>query len=94
MVFVPKSVPHSPMSELMEKKENALSIGNDSKINVVVNRSSDEDGLVDLVSVFSNMKRKSGFFVWVIVLCMVVSVCAPLLLYEETSSSCSVGSDA
>ena len=87
-----KSVPQNPMSELMEKKENALSVGNDSKINVVVNRSSDEDGLVDLLSVFGNMKRKSGFFVWVIVLCMVVGVCAPLLLYQTKKQALLVAS--
>ena len=88
-----KSVPQNPMSELMEKKENALSVGNDSKINVVVNRSSDEDGLVDLLSVFGNMKRKSGFFVWVIVLCMVVGVCAPLLLYQTKKQALLVASE-
>ena len=81
-----------PMSEPMEKKENALTVGNDSKINVVVNRSADEDGAINLLNVFGHMKQKRGFFVWIIVLFAVIGICIPLILYQTKKQSLRVAS--
>ena len=70
------------MSELKQPdRESALSIEKDSQINVVVNRS-DEDDVIDLMRVFHNMKIMRRVYAWVIILCMVVGICAPLLLYQ------------
>lgn len=72
------------MSDRMQpdNASRALSIERDSRINVVVNRSDEMDGAVDLMRVFHNMKEKGHVFVWVLILCMVVGVCVPLLLYQ------------
>ena len=61
---------------------NPLSIEKDSQINVVVNRSSEVEDAIDLIRVFHNMKVKGRIYVWVVILCMVVGVCVPLLLYQ------------
>ncbi len=71
------------MSDKMKKEfENPLSIEKDSQINVVVNRSSEVEDAIDLIRVFHNMKVKGRIYVWVVILCMVVGVCVPLLLYQ------------
>ena len=66
------------------KKDNepSLSLERDSQINVVVNRSNNADDALDLMGVFHNMKAKGRVYVWVLILCMVVGVCVPLLLYQ------------
>lgn len=64
----------------MENK-NPLSREN-SRIQLVVNRSESDENTVDLGRVFHNMKVKSRLFAWVLVLCLVVGVSAPILLYQ------------
>ena len=66
------------------KKDNepSLSLERDSQINVVVNRSNNADDALDLMGVVHNMKAKGRVYVWVLILCMVVGVCVPLLLYQ------------
>ena len=75
------------MSEFAEKKENPLTVGSDSKINVVVNRTSDEDDAVSLLHVLGFMKKRAGFFVWVIALFVVVGVCLPLIISQLSKES-------
>ena len=53
----------------------------DSQINLVLN-SPDEDDSIDLGRVFHNMKTMRRVFGWVMILCMVVGLCVPLLLYQ------------
>ncbi len=60
----------------------ALSIEKDSQINVVVNRTGDADDSIDLMHVFHNMKVRSRVYAWVVILCMIAGMCAPLLLYQ------------
>ena len=66
----------------MDSAQKALSIDKDSRINVVVNRSGEADNAIDLMHVFYYMKIKTRIYAWVVILCMVVGLCAPLLLYQ------------
>ena len=65
-----------------ERQEGQLAIDKDAQINVVVNTPRDEDATIDLGNVFHNAKLKSRIFAWVLVLCMMVGLAAPLLLYQ------------
>ena len=75
----------------MENNENMLPVEKDRQIQLVVN-SSQEEGTIDLGNVFHNMKLKKRIFAWVLVLCLVVGVCAPLLLYQFTKAPLTVSS--
>ena len=50
------------------------------QIQLVVNHTGEEEDSIDLGNVFHNMKLKKRLFAWVLVLCLTVGVCAPLLL--------------
>ena len=55
----------------------------DRQIQLVLNTPGQvEEDSIDLGRVFHNMKLKARVFAWVIVLCMVVGFCTPLLLYQ------------
>ena len=58
-------------------KEKALTLDKDSRISVVVNRPEEEDA-IDLVRVFQNLKALGRVYVWVLILCLVLGICAPL----------------
>ena len=78
----------------MDNNENRMGLfpeNNDRQIQLVVNQS-DEDAAIDLGRVFHNMKLKKRLFAWVLVLCLVVGVCAPLLLYQFTKAPLTVSS--
>ena len=80
------------MSDLkLPDRVSALSIEKDSQINVVVNRP-DEDDVIDLMRVFHNMKIIRRIYAWVIILCMVVGICAPLLVYQLENTGSRVAS--
>ena len=53
-----------------------------SQIQLVVNRPESDETTIDLGRVFHNMKVKSRIFAWVLVLCLVAGVAAPILLYQ------------
>ena len=61
------------------------------QIQLVVNHTGEEDS-IDLGNVFHNMKLKTRIFAWVLVLCLAVGVCAPLLLYQVSHSMLTVSS--
>ncbi|QTE67038.1 hypothetical protein JNO48_07340 [Clostridiales bacterium] len=65
-----------------EHQESRLAIDKDAQINVVVNAPESEEDVINLSNVFHNAKLKSRVFAWVLVLCMVVGIVAPLLLYQ------------
>ncbi|MBO4651731.1 MAG: hypothetical protein J5649_00200 [Lachnospiraceae bacterium] len=73
------------MSDNLLDRDAPLSIKKDSQINVVVNRNEGDDGTIDLMRVFHNMKLKRRVYAWVLVLCVIIGVCAPLLLYQYRS---------
>jgi len=62
------------------------------QIQLVVNRPETDETTIDLGNVFHNMKLKSRVFAWVLVLCLVAGVCAPLLLYQFTKAPLTVTS--
>ena len=63
-----------------ERPENqSVTIDKDAQINVVVNRPADDEDTIDLGRVFHNMKVKSRIYAWVLILCMLVGFCAPLV---------------
>lgn len=74
-----------------ENRTDMLQSGSDRQIQLVVNHG-DEDSTIDLGNVFHNMKLKKRLFAWVLVLCLVVGVCAPLLLYQFTKAPLTVSS--
>ena len=65
-----------------ERQEGPLTIDKNAQINVVVNTSDNEEDTIDLGRVFHNMKLKKRIFAWVLVLCLVIGLTAPLLLYQ------------
>ena len=74
-----------------ENRKDLLPTGNESKIQLVVNNNQEDDA-IDLGNVFRNMKLKKRIFAWVLVLCMTVGACAPLLLYQFSHSMLTVSS--
>ncbi len=55
----------------------------DRQIQLVLNTPGQaEEDSIDLGRVFHNMKLKARVFAWVLVLCLVAGVCAPLVLYQ------------
>ena len=77
-----------------QEKDKRLTIDKDSKIQVVVNRSAGSSNAVEinLARVFHRMKLKKRVFAWVLVLCLTVGLCAPLLLYQFTKPELTVSS--
>ena len=63
--------------------ERDITIDRDARINVTVNRAPGAaDDVIELSHVFHNMKEKSRIYAWLIVLCMLVGLCAPLLMAQ------------
>lgn len=75
-----------------ENRTDILPADPDRQINLVVNHSGENDDAIDLGNVFHNMKLKARIFAWVLVLCLVVGICAPLLLYQVSHSMLTVSS--
>lgn len=74
------------------RKDNQLPVENARQINLVVNNNQDEEDTIDLGRVFHNIKTKKRLFTWVLVLCLVVGICAPLLLYQFSKPELTVSS--
>ncbi len=75
-----------------EKQREELPLGQNRPIQLVVSRNEAEGVTIDLGRVFHTMKVKGRIFAWVLVLCLTVGVCAPLLLYQFTKSPLKVSS--
>lgn len=54
----------------------------DKTIQLVVNNPNTDEATIDLGRVFHNAKLKARIFAWVLVLCLLIGICAPLLLYQ------------
>jgi len=65
-----------------ERPSGGLLPEKDTTIQLVVNNSDTEEDSIDLGRILHNFKLKSRIFAWVLILCMVVGICAPLLLYQ------------
>ncbi len=80
------------MDQNERRPDSKVTIDKDAQISVVVNRSGEEEASIDLGRVFHNMKTKRRVFAWVLVLCMVVGLCAPLLMYQFNKPMLTVSS--
>ncbi len=74
-----------------ERRDNGLIIDRDAQIQVLVSNPDDED-TIDLGRVFHTMKLRWRVYAWMLVLCMVVGMCAPLALYQFTREPLKVSS--
>ena len=74
-----------------ENRMDMMSAGNDRQIQLVVNNNQEEDA-INLGNVFHNMKQKKRIFAWVLVLCLILGICVPLLLYQFTKKPLTVSS--
>ena len=65
-----------------ENRTDFLPEENNRSIQLVVNNTNVEEDTIELGNVFHNMKQKKRLFTWLLVLCLVVGICIPLLLYQ------------
>ena len=75
-----------------DRPTGTLLSGKDTRIQLVVNRPENASSAVDLGRIFRNMKAKTRIFAWVLVLCLVVGIAAPLLMYQLEKKTQSVAS--
>ncbi len=80
------------MDQNERRDDGKLTIDKDAQINVIVNRPETEEMTINLGRVFHNMKLKSHIFAWVLVLCLMAGVCAPLLMYQFNKPMLTVAS--
>ena len=77
-----------------QRNDNSLPKEPDRQIQLVVNRPADNETAIDLGNVFFNMKRRRRLFACVLVLCLLVGIVAPLLMYQFTKPFLTVSSVA
>lgn len=75
-----------------EGKTDMLQTDQNRRIQLVVNRTDNEEYSLDLGNVFRNMRLKKRVFAWVLVLCLAVGICAPVLLYQFNQPELTVSS--
>ena len=64
----------------------------DRQIQLVVNRPETDETTIDLGNVFHNMKKLRPIFAWLLILCLLLGICIPLLLYQFTRPQLTVSS--
>ena len=64
----------------------------DHQIQLVVNRSDSDESTIDLGNVILNIKNRRRLFAWVLILCLTIGICAPLLLYQLNKPELTVSS--
>lgn len=64
------------------RNTDATQKGDERQIQLVVNRPESTEAGIDLGNIIRNMKLKKRVYAWLLVLCLVVGVCAPLVLYQ------------
>ena len=75
-----------------QRNDNGIQKEPDRQIQLVVNRPADNETTIDLGNVFYNMKRRRRLFACVLVLCLLVGIVAPLLMYQFTKPFLTVSS--
>lgn len=70
------------------KQNNVLPVEN-GQINVVVRppQRSQNTVEIDIVKMFRNMKKSSRIYAWIMILCLLVGICVPLLMYGFNDKS-------
>ena len=75
-----------------EHTKDILPADQNRQIQLVVNRPDSDETTIDLGNVFHNMKTRRRLFAWVLVLCLTVGICSPLLLYQFNKPELTVSS--
>ena len=75
-----------------ENRTDILPTDRNRQIQLVLNRPDNNETTIDLGNVFHNMKARRRLFAWVLVLCLTIGVCAPLLLYQFSKPELTVSS--
>ena len=75
-----------------ENRKDTLPTEQNQQIQLVLNRPDMDEATINLGNVFYNMKVKKRLFAWILVLCLVVGICVPLLLYQFTKPELTVSS--
>lgn len=77
-----------------EQQQNLPVIDKGAPIQVTLQREAvnTDEIEIDLVRVFETMKRRRRLFAWVLVLCLAVGACAPLVMYQFTKPPLTVAS--
>lgn len=75
-----------------ENRKDILPTDPNRQIQLVVNRADEDDATIDLGNVFHNVKIRKRLFAWVLVLCLTIGLCAPLLLYQFSKPELTVSS--
>ena len=77
-----------------ERREDMIPITDSGQqINLVVNQPDNDNVIeINIARVFHSMKLKLRIYAWVMVLCFMIGVCAPLLLYQFSKKPLAVSS--
>ena len=75
-----------------ENRKDILPTDPNRQIQLVVNHTGEDEATIDLGNVFHNMKVRKRLFAWVLVLCLTIGICAPLLLYQISKPELTVSS--
>ncbi len=75
-----------------DNRKDILPTDPNRQIQLVVNRAGAGEEAIDLGKVLHNMKLKKRVFAWVLVLCLTIGICAPLLLYQISHPELTVSS--
>ena len=76
-------------------KAEPFAADKDTRINVTVNRGEDAaNNVIELNRVFHNMGLSRRIYAWLLVLCMLVGLCVPLLLAQFTQPPVTVSAVA
>ena len=78
--------------ESNEEKKDTGYPDKDRQIQLVVNHSGEEDNTINLGNVFMNMKKLRQVYLWVLMLCLAIGLCLPLLLYQLSNPQLTVSS--
>ncbi len=71
---------------------NLMTINKDAQISVTLNGLDSDTAEINLLNVFHFMKERRQVYAWVLVLCIFVGLCAPLVLYQFTKPELTVAS--
>ena len=75
-----------------ENKTDLLPTDQSRNIQLTVNRPDTNENALDLGNVLLCMNQRRRLFAWVLVLCLAVGICAPLLLYQFSKPELTVSS--
>ncbi len=74
------------------KQGELMTIDKNAQISVTLNGLDSDASLVNLINVFHIMKERRRVYAWVLVLCIFVGLCVPLVMYQFTKPKLTVAS--